>query len=223
MAQGRIVAASDVGGHRELITDGLTGVLFPPDDPAACARVARRRSWAERTSGRRCATWPGRHVAAHHDWARNVLRYRPVYQALLEPSGQSSRLGSRLIGRRARRLNVEAIVATTAEIAFRDRRPRRQAPISAHPAFPRDRRSVVRGAARARQPGAARGAARKPRGAHRPCSADTVGSSAARFDGAHAAIALVLAAHRLAWSGSCWPEKWLRPKRPSSGVASLLR
>jgi PEP-CTERM/exosortase A-associated glycosyltransferase len=32
MAQGRIVAASDVGGHRELISDGRTGVLFPPDD-----------------------------------------------------------------------------------------------------------------------------------------------------------------------------------------------
>ncbi len=37
MAQRRIVAASDVGGHRELITHGKTGMLFAPDDPAACA------------------------------------------------------------------------------------------------------------------------------------------------------------------------------------------
>ena len=37
MAQGRLVAASDVGGHRELIRDGDTGTLFPPDDPAAIA------------------------------------------------------------------------------------------------------------------------------------------------------------------------------------------
>jgi PEP-CTERM/exosortase A-associated glycosyltransferase len=83
MAQGRIVAASDVGGHRELITDGLTGALFPADDPAACAAaLARllsiRSAWQEM---RDCAR---AHVAAHHDWARNVRRYRGVYQALLE-------------------------------------------------------------------------------------------------------------------------------------------
>lgn len=37
MAEGRIVLASDVGGHRELIRDGQTGFLFPPDDPARIA------------------------------------------------------------------------------------------------------------------------------------------------------------------------------------------
>jgi len=28
MAQGRLMVASDVGGHKELIQDGKTGVLF---------------------------------------------------------------------------------------------------------------------------------------------------------------------------------------------------
>ena len=37
MAQRRLVAASSVGGHRELITDGDTGTLFAPDNPGACA------------------------------------------------------------------------------------------------------------------------------------------------------------------------------------------
>lgn len=37
MAEGRIVLASDVGGHRELIRDGQTGFLFPPDDPSRIA------------------------------------------------------------------------------------------------------------------------------------------------------------------------------------------
>ena len=89
MAQGRIVAASDVGGHRELVADGLTGVLFPADDSAACARklgelLDARDGWpAMRDAGRA-------HVAAHHDWARNAGRYRDVYQALLE-RGQTSR------------------------------------------------------------------------------------------------------------------------------------
>jgi glycosyltransferase involved in cell wall biosynthesis len=82
MAQKRIVAASDVGGHRELITDGETGILFAPDDPAACAAaladlIDRRDSWdAIREAGRA-------HVAARHDWARNVENYRPVYQRLV--------------------------------------------------------------------------------------------------------------------------------------------
>src|SRR5260370_35352457 len=33
MAQERIVVASSVGGHRELVRDHETGYLFPPDAP----------------------------------------------------------------------------------------------------------------------------------------------------------------------------------------------
>ena len=33
MAQERIVVASDIGGHRELVRDRETGYLFPPGDP----------------------------------------------------------------------------------------------------------------------------------------------------------------------------------------------
>lgn len=88
MAQRRIVAASDVGGHRELITDGQTGLLFPPDDPAGMAAsladfLDRRDSWPTmREAGRA-------HVAAHHDWARNVQRYQRVYQDLIGHDGSA--------------------------------------------------------------------------------------------------------------------------------------
>ena len=83
MAQGRIVAASDVGGHRELMTDGLTGALFPADDPPACAAaiaslLSRRSEWPTMRDAARAQ------VALHHDWARNVRRYQDVYQVLLE-------------------------------------------------------------------------------------------------------------------------------------------
>jgi PEP-CTERM/exosortase A-associated glycosyltransferase len=82
MAQGRIVAASDVGGHRELIADGVTGALFPPDDPAACAQaltdlVDDRAEWPAMRERARA------HVAAKHDWARNIRRYQDVYHHLI--------------------------------------------------------------------------------------------------------------------------------------------
>lgn len=79
MAQGKLVAASDVGGHRELMTHGLTGTLFAPDDPAACARaladlLEARESWdALREAGRE-------HVRKRHNWAANVRHYKDVYQ-----------------------------------------------------------------------------------------------------------------------------------------------
>ena len=82
MAQRRIVAASDVGGHRELIEDRVSGVLFPADDPAGCAAalsdlIDERADWdAMRERARR-------HVAERHDWARNIHRYQSVYHHLL--------------------------------------------------------------------------------------------------------------------------------------------
>ena len=83
MAQGKIVAASDVGGHRELIADERTGKLFAPDNAAACADalsrlLEQRDNWKSyREAGRE-------HVARRHDWAANVQRYQDVYQRLLK-------------------------------------------------------------------------------------------------------------------------------------------
>ncbi len=84
MAQGRLVAASDVGGHRELMIDGETGTLFAPDDPSAIASelarmVADRSGWDAMRDRARA------HVAARHDWAQNIRRYQDVYQTLLTP------------------------------------------------------------------------------------------------------------------------------------------
>ena len=89
MAQRRIVAASDVGGHRELIEDGVTGLLMPPDDPAGIAAalagfINASDTWpAMRKAGRA-------HVAQSHDWARNIDRYRAVYQNLLDQGSSAA-------------------------------------------------------------------------------------------------------------------------------------
>ena len=81
MAQGRILAASSVGGHRELINDGKTGVLFAPDDPAALAAKVGDLLEAQ-------AKWPALRVAGREyvelerNWPVSVARYKNIYGRL---------------------------------------------------------------------------------------------------------------------------------------------
>lgn len=82
MAQMRLVAASNVGGHRELIEDGVTGTLFPPDDPGALAAsllglLADRSSWEARRQVAR------KFVEQDRNWSSNISRYEPVYHKLV--------------------------------------------------------------------------------------------------------------------------------------------
>ncbi|MGN7160034.1 TIGR04063 family PEP-CTERM/XrtA system glycosyltransferase [Sphingomonas sp. SAFR-052] len=89
MAQRRLVAASDVGGHRELIRDGDTGTLFAPDDPAAlAARVAAlladRSGWEPMRDRARAF------VESERNWAANVARYQPLYQRLIGPTADAA-------------------------------------------------------------------------------------------------------------------------------------
>jgi len=81
MAQRKLVAASDVGGHRELIEDGVTGTLFPAGDPAALAAAlselfARSGEWNGRRDTARSF------VERERNWSSNISRYIPVYQRL---------------------------------------------------------------------------------------------------------------------------------------------
>ncbi|MET3133204.1 glycogen(starch) synthase [Oxalobacteraceae bacterium GrIS 1.11] len=82
MAQGRLVLASDVGGHRELIENGVTGVLFSAGNAVALTNAAldllrKPDSWpALRQAARR-------YVEQDRNWGANVARYANVYQQLL--------------------------------------------------------------------------------------------------------------------------------------------
>jgi PEP-CTERM/exosortase A-associated glycosyltransferase len=81
MAQGRVVVASNVGGHRELIEDGQTGVLFKPDDPdaladAVCGMLGNRDSWPRVSSAAR------RFVENERTWRSSVARYPGIYRRL---------------------------------------------------------------------------------------------------------------------------------------------
>lgn len=83
MAELKMVAASDVGGHRELIRDGFNGHLFKADDPADLARCVVRvlkSDPAERTALLERAR---HYVETERSWAQSVANYERVYPPLL--------------------------------------------------------------------------------------------------------------------------------------------
>ena len=82
MAQGRLVVASDVGGHRELIRDRETGILFK-------AGSVEQLAGALADLIKHPETWPAvrerarRFVEQERSWAGSVARYRPIMERLL--------------------------------------------------------------------------------------------------------------------------------------------
>jgi PEP-CTERM/exosortase A-associated glycosyltransferase len=82
MAQGRLLVASDVGGHKELIRDGETGVLFRAGSSDALVQavtglLGRAQDWpALRTAGRRF-------VENERNWRESVSRYAQPFARLV--------------------------------------------------------------------------------------------------------------------------------------------
>ena len=83
MAQGRLLVASDVGGHRELIRDGETGMLFHAGSATSLAAtimklMAKSEYWPEiRASGRQF-------VERERTWQRSVANYCDPYARMLK-------------------------------------------------------------------------------------------------------------------------------------------
>ncbi len=82
MAQGRLLIASDVGGHQELIEDGYTGVLFRAGDVAdltdkALAALNLTDGGTNlRNNGRRF-------VENERNWAKSIANYQAIYARAL--------------------------------------------------------------------------------------------------------------------------------------------
>ncbi len=82
MAQKKLVIASDVGGHKELIENNKNGVLFKAGDRQALARTtidlfARSETWDDlRNNGRH-------YVEEVRNWPNSVAHYESVYSSLL--------------------------------------------------------------------------------------------------------------------------------------------
>ena len=78
MAMGRLLLASNVGGHRELIKDAKTGFLFEPDSRDAivrrvCDALDRRDLWPSLVREGR------QFVERERNWRASVARYERVY------------------------------------------------------------------------------------------------------------------------------------------------
>ncbi|MCB1663715.1 MAG: glycosyltransferase, partial [Pseudomonadales bacterium] len=83
MAQNKVVLASDVGGHKELIQDGINGYLFRSGDKQDLSKklnkiLDRQMEWdAIRAKGRE-------YVEQERNWAVSVANYEQVYTTLLD-------------------------------------------------------------------------------------------------------------------------------------------
>lgn len=82
MAQRKVFVASDVGGHRELVRDGVTGVLFRADDEDSLVEsVLRVVDSPELQDSLRANGL--RFVRDERNWRNSVERYVEVYGSLL--------------------------------------------------------------------------------------------------------------------------------------------
>ena len=89
MAQGRVLVASDVGGHRELIRHGETGYLCAADDADALA-AAIESALGQRDAWPRLRQQARRYVEQQRTWTHSVARYADVYRRALVARGRES-------------------------------------------------------------------------------------------------------------------------------------
>lgn len=83
MAQGKIVLASNVGGHHELITDNQNGFLFQAGNVVDLSeRVIQ--FLANDTVGKSVIENGRHYVESERNWKASVSNYLPVYQAIIK-------------------------------------------------------------------------------------------------------------------------------------------
>jgi glycosyltransferase involved in cell wall biosynthesis len=82
MARIKPIVASDVGGHRELITDSKTGYLFPAGDVDALAAMLAAVI-SNPGDAAKVAAQGRKHVETSLNWDVVVQRYGAVYEELL--------------------------------------------------------------------------------------------------------------------------------------------
>ncbi len=82
MAMGCAVVASNSGGVPEFVTDGLTGCLVPPNDPAAFAQTTLALL-ADPACRRRLGETARKHIETHFSIEQHIQAVEAVYEALV--------------------------------------------------------------------------------------------------------------------------------------------
>jgi len=81
MAMGKVVMASNVGGHKELVRDGDTGFLFQADDADALVETGARLAGSPELR-KQAAAAGRRFVETERRWSHSVANYVPIYRRL---------------------------------------------------------------------------------------------------------------------------------------------
>ncbi len=90
MAMGKPVIASDIGGHRELIEHGKTGLLFAPGNAAALSKtlgIVLNDSWLRRELAAQASDW-----IRKHSWDHTTAVYDDIYSRALNSKRGRARL-----------------------------------------------------------------------------------------------------------------------------------
>jgi glycosyltransferase involved in cell wall biosynthesis len=83
MAMGKPLIASDIGGHRELIREGFTGLLFKAGDVGSLTETIEYL--LDDTALRsRLSTQGSDWVRQHHTWEQTTAAYSAIYSSALE-------------------------------------------------------------------------------------------------------------------------------------------
>jgi PEP-CTERM/exosortase A-associated glycosyltransferase len=85
MAMGKALVASDIGGHRELIRHGQTGLLFPAGNVYALAEALEQLlddHDVRQNLERQAVTW----IRQEHSWDKTTAVYSDIYSRALEKS-----------------------------------------------------------------------------------------------------------------------------------------
>ena len=85
MAAGRPVVATDIPGYREVVSDGVEGLLVPPRDPEALAAGVVRALTEPGLAARLGEA--GRERARTFDWPIVVDRLEELYGRAVETAG----------------------------------------------------------------------------------------------------------------------------------------
>src|SRR5438552_18371426 len=86
MTYGVPVIGSDLGGITDIVVDGETGLLVPPQDSAALAAALERLA-TDRGLARRLGEARRSHVRRHFSWPAIIAQWAQCHAAVLDSGG----------------------------------------------------------------------------------------------------------------------------------------